>query len=99
MPTRIATAIVREFRSEVEADGARFVCVVIPDGDMMKRGEVRRWQPLLDRIRGEGVVLADPSPELLAMKDDPDLIAPGGHFERTGNEVIAAAVRAEIATR
>lgn len=98
-PMRVTARIVRRFREEVEAAGSTFVCLVIPDGSRFKRARNQPWQPLLDDLASHGIDLIDPSPRLFRLAKRGELFAPGGHFLRAGNLVIASRMAAALRDR
>jgi hypothetical protein len=89
---QVTTRIALSFRDDVEADGARFLCLLIRDPPRLKTYRRLPWQPMLDSLATAGVTIVDPSEALVQLAKKENLKAPNGHYLRRGNEVIAASL-------
>jgi hypothetical protein len=93
---QLAIRIIQRFHDEVQAAGARFVIVNLPDPDEL--GQARDGEPaphvsaLLAELERRGMAVVDPTPELLEQAEREsfaELFAPQEHFSPSGNRVIA----------
>ncbi|MBY0401391.1 SGNH/GDSL hydrolase family protein [Myxococcota bacterium] len=91
-PVRVTARIVEAFARDVEAAGGRFICLVIPSRPDLGYSDPGPWQPLIDLILQAGIEIVDPTLDLQAHVDSPELFAPLGHYARLGNEILARAV-------
>ena len=95
---RLALAIVRELRRDVEASGARFRMLILPAQQELKAfGEQGSgyWTPLVRTLIAEGVELLDLSEALHARgfaERDADWM-PGGHYGPELNAQVAGSIR------
>jgi len=89
---QVTTRITLSFRDDVEADGARFLCLVIRDPPRLKTYRHLPWQPMLDALAGARVSIVDPSQALVQIAKQENVKAPNGHYLRRGNEAIAASL-------
>jgi len=96
----LVRAITGRMRREVEASGARFRLLVLPDRPLLSERDSdggRPWDGLVAALRADGVAVSDLSPAL-AGADDERLWAPTGHYSIAGNGVIAEALRTALGT-
>lgn len=91
-PLEVTARIVEAFAADVERDGGRFLCVILPSDPDLLRIEPVRWQPLLTRLREADIEVVDPTVALRERSRAPGLFRPGGHYARAGNEIVAASV-------
>jgi hypothetical protein len=96
-PTVVTARIVEAFKRDVEAAGGRFLCVLMPSEPHLRYGDPPPWQPLVERLMQAEVEMVDPTAALRERSASPGLFAPGGHYSRVGNEVVAKAVSAALA--
>ncbi|MEZ4292908.1 MAG: hypothetical protein R3E53_21195, partial [Myxococcota bacterium] len=81
--------IVEAFARDVEREGGRFLCLVIPSQPDLRYGDPVPWQPLLTLLRRAGVTVVDPTNDLRTLADSPELFRPLGHYGAAGNDVLA----------
>jgi hypothetical protein len=93
---QLAVRIIQRFHNEVQAAGARFVIVHLPDPDELDQARDGEPAPhvsaLLAELERRGMVVVDPTPELLEPAEREgfaELFAPQQHFSPSGNRVIA----------
>ena len=90
----VTIAIVLAMRDEVEASGARFRLLVLPDrpglASFVEAGRGYWWR-FAAALEERGVEVVDLAPALAAA-DGVDLWAPGGHYSAAGNRVVADAL-------
>lgn len=91
-PTVVTAKIVEAFARDVEAEGGRFFCLLIPSEPHLRYDENVPWQPLIARLSEAGVEVIDAIPDLRAIAQTPGLFEPRGHLSRAGNEVLARSV-------
>ncbi len=100
---RVTLAIVRTLAREVEARGARFRCLVLPDRtDLVDRAEhgAGAWEPLAAALAAGGVRVHDVSDALVAAGalENDALWCAGGHYGPELNRVVADALLAALAS-
>lgn len=90
-------AIVARFRMDVEARGARFRVLILPDRPSLDAFKAARaggpppaYQAFVEALQADGVDVVDVT-DALATADVPGagLFAPGGHWSPAGNRVVA----------
>jgi hypothetical protein len=99
-PAQLAVRILEQFKSEVQAEGALFLCVHLPEA-----GEVRTimqhdplvYADLLARIREDiNVVMPDQRMAAYAGQFSVEKLFRTSHYSAAGNEIIAATVAAQL---
>jgi hypothetical protein len=93
---QLAVRIIQRFHDEVQAAGARFVIVLLPDPDELEQARDGELAPhvsaLLAELERRGMAVVDPTPELLELAEREgfaELFAPQTHFSPPSNRVIA----------
>jgi hypothetical protein len=99
---RLQLAILRAFADSVRARGAKPALLLFPDKQsVMGRAEAPIYQPLKDSLVADGELVLDlvdafreSSPET-----DPEVwFAPGGHYSREGNDLVAKWLGPQLVT-
>lgn len=91
----VTLRIVRRFRDEVEASGAGFVVVHLPDRGHLSDADDGRpmvHDALMAALAADGMTIADPTPELLALarRDGVgELFMRLGHYSPAANQIVA----------
>lgn len=88
-PILVTARIIEAFARDVEAEGGRFICLVIPSRPDLRFGDPVPWQPLLARLHRAKVEVVDPTNDLRELADSPSLFRPLGHYALEGNEILA----------
>ena len=92
---RLTEAIMDAFYREVAMQGALPIIVVFPDiGDQRRsrRGEARRYEPLLERLAAKGYATIDVLDALEAVRDRytvDELVVEWGHYSPLGSDLVA----------
>lgn len=89
-------------RDDVEADGARFRLLVLPDKEGLSSAQENGrayWSGLVEELMGLGVEVIDltQAASSMGMLEDSASWAPGGHYSARGNAIIAGELRRIIA--
>jgi hypothetical protein len=98
---RLYSAIVRTMARECVARGARLRVLVLPGpSDLEQLREAGRgyWEDWLARLQAEGTSVLDLAPRLSqAQAEGRQLFEPGGHYTPEAGELVARALRDELA--
>jgi hypothetical protein len=98
MAFKIQAALFREFSESVRQSGAMPLVLMLPDEKAIQRirqGELPVYEPLLVYMRAHSIDYVDAGEafrqaKLESPRGTRDWFAPGGHFSRGGNQLVAA---------